>query len=83
MERDAIFDVVRDLAAEKAEIDPASITAETTQGDLGIDSIIMVDIMMDLEERLGIRMEDLTLPRTPSMGDIVGQLEVAIGAAGR
>jgi acyl carrier protein len=82
MERDAIFEVVRDLAAEKAEIDPGTITVETTQGDLGIDSIIMVDIMMDLEERLGIRMEDLKLPRNPSIGDIVGQIEANIGAAG-
>jgi acyl carrier protein len=80
MERDAIFEVVRELAAEKAEVDVNSITAETTQSDLAIDSIIMVDIMMDIEERLGIRMEDLKLPRNPSMGDIVGQIEANIGS---
>jgi len=45
------------LLAEHVEIDPATITADTTFESLGIDSLDTVEMIMDLEDELGIELE--------------------------
>ena len=55
---------------ERFEIDPASITGATRQQDLGIDSILMVDLMLDIETEFGFSFDIMDLPRNPSMDEI-------------
>lgn len=51
------------------------MTASTTQSDLGIDSILMVNLMMDVEEAFDIKIKDIDLPKNPTMDDIVTLVE--------
>lgn len=48
--------IVNALAAYK-EIAPSTITAETAFKDLGLDSLDIVEITMDLEDKLGVTIE--------------------------
>jgi acyl carrier protein len=82
MEREAILDVVKQLLVEKAGVEPSQLSAETTQSEVGIDSIHMVDLMMDIEERLGVTLQNYDLQRNPSLGDIADMIQANIGAAG-
>jgi len=45
------------LLAEHLGIDPATIQAETTFESLGIDSLDTVEMLMELEEQLGVELE--------------------------
>lgn len=43
--------------AEHASVDPATIDASTTFESLGIDSLDTVELVMELEDELGIELE--------------------------
>ncbi|MEL7623035.1 MAG: acyl carrier protein [Clostridiales bacterium] len=60
---------VTNLIAEKKELDPAAITAESTLESLGFDSLDTVELIMAFEEEFGITIEaDETLQ---TVGDLV------------
>lgn len=45
------------LLAEHADADPSTITEGTTFESLGIDSLDTVEMVMELEEELGVELE--------------------------
>ena len=45
------------FAAEHLELDPSEITPEATFETLGIDSLDIVEMVMDLESELGVELE--------------------------
>ena len=45
------------FAAEHLELDPSEITPESSFESLGIDSLDIVEMVMDLESELGIELE--------------------------
>lgn len=51
------FEKVRDMIAEKMAIEPEDITLETSFEDMQIDSLDMVEIVMDLEEEFDVSIE--------------------------
>lgn len=63
------FETVKKIIAEKMEIAPEKITREATLQDLEIDSLDMVEITMELEEELGVSLEELSDVNT--VGDVV------------
>ena len=68
-----VMQTIKDILQENLDIDPSSITAESTLEDLGIDSLDTVELICDLEERCGIEMgypEGLN-----SIGDVVKHIE--------
>ena len=52
-----IFDAVVELIAERNECDPSEIKRETLFSDLGIDSLDTVEMLMNLEDKLGTEIE--------------------------
>lgn len=52
-----IFKTVADLLAERLDVDASTIREEDTFRNLGIDSLDMVDLLMELEDELGISIE--------------------------
>jgi acyl carrier protein len=71
MERDKILERLKSLLQDKYDIDPATLTVDSRQDDIGLDSISMVDLMMDIESDLDFQFPDLNLPKNPSLGQIV------------
>ncbi len=51
---------VRDVLAENLDLDAASITADTVIDDLGVDSLDMVELVCDLEERCEVELGELS-----------------------
>ncbi|GAB3105232.1 acyl carrier protein [Lysobacter terrae] len=80
MKREEIFESLKELVAERFDLDGKELTLATTQSDLGIDSILMVDLMMDVEERLGVTFKNLDLVKNPTLGDIVNLVEANVVA---
>ncbi len=68
-------DILRDLANivnEVAGIEPSEITAEKSfVDDLDIDSLSMVEIAVQVEDRFGVKMPDDELANLKTVGDAV------------
>ena len=52
-----VFETIAELIAERNEIDVSEIKRETLFSDLGIDSLDTVEMLMDLEDKLGAEIE--------------------------
>ena len=52
-----MYEKLVSYAAKQLELDPSEITPESTFEGLGIDSLDIVEMIMDLESELGIELE--------------------------
>ena len=50
-------------------------TAETPLGSLGIDSLTMMEIVLDVQDALNLTIEDTDLKQMKTIGDVVGFLQ--------
>lgn len=80
MKRAEIVETVLALIQENMGIDRSNLTEATSQADLGVDSILMVDLMLALEDRLGFSFKSLDMPKNPTVGDIVAMVEKEIAS---
>jgi acyl carrier protein len=73
MEREEVMDLVRDHLAEELEVDPGRIE-ETTRfrEDLEADSLDLYELVMELEDRYGIKVTEEEATRISTVGDAVG-----------
>ncbi len=83
MDRAEILDRLKRLLKDKYEIDPGSLTGESRQDEIGLDSMTMVDLMLDVETELDFQFPDLTVPPNPSLDEIVQLIEKALADVGR
>lgn len=69
------FDKVRDVIVETVGCDAEQVTPEATLAeDLGIDSLTSVELVMALEEALGVTIEDEAIPKLKTVGDVLNYL---------
>lgn len=65
--------IVRDFLKDRMDIEPARVTPEATLEELGVDSLMLLELMFEFEDKLNTDLpEDLPPPKT------IGQL-LAIG----
>jgi acyl carrier protein len=81
MVQDEILDDIRTVFSSVAGVDPAEVTPEKSlTGDLGIDSMTMLEAVVALEDRFGVLIPDDAWARFSTVGDLVTHLEsVGIG----
>ncbi len=68
-----MYEKLVDYAAKQLEIDPADISPDSTFESLGIDSLDVVEMIMDLETELGVEleMEDQKITTFQELADFV------------
>ena len=68
-----MFEKLAAFAAERLEIDASKIGPDSTFDSLGIDSLDVVEMVMDLESELGITldMEDQKITTFQELADFV------------
>ena len=67
------LETIKSILQENLDIDPATVDEDSTFDSLGIDSLDMVELICDLEERLEI---DLGEPEgIETLGDFVSYIE--------
>lgn len=64
----ATLDTIKELLEENLDINPDDVTEESTFESLGIDSLDMVELICDLEERCDVEIGE------PEGIETVGQL---------
>lgn len=68
-----VFEAVAELIAERTDRAVEDVKPESTFADLGIDSLDTVEMMMNLEDKLGIEIE-LT-QKVETVADLVSFIE--------
>ena len=64
-----MYEKLVSYAAKQLELDPAEITPDSTFESLGIDSLDIVEMIMDLESELGVEL-DLEDQRITTFGEL-------------
>lgn len=67
--------MVKDFLVERFDISAETLSSEVSLRDLGLDSIMMLDVMLEVEDRLGIKLHDLSMPPNAKLDDIVALVE--------
>jgi acyl carrier protein len=66
--------IVRSFLGERLGIEPARVTPASTLAELGIDSLILLELFFEFEERLGLSLtKDIPTPKT--IGELVELVE--------
>ena len=69
------FETVKAMIAEQLKVDPAAITPESRlMEDLKADSANIMVMIMDLEDRFGITVEDDQIMKMRTVGDVVNYI---------
>ena len=68
-----MFEKLANYAAKQLELDIAEITPDATFESLGIDSLDVVEMIMDLESELGVEleMEDQKITTFQDLADFI------------
>jgi acyl carrier protein len=53
------LELLRDYLSTKASIDPAKVTPDARLEDIGVDSLVLIDLMFELEESLNVRVPNM------------------------
>ena len=69
------FETVRDMIAEQLKVDPAQIKPESRlMEDLKADSANIMVMIMDMEDRFGITVEDDQIMKLKTVGDVAAYI---------
>jgi len=72
MNKDEVFNLVRDHLAEELEVDPARIADGTRfKQDLDADSLDLYELVMELEDHYGVSVSEEQAARIETVGDAV------------
>ena len=68
-----MFEKLKNYASKQLELDAADITPDSTFESLGIDSLDVVEMIMDLESELGgaLEMEDQKIATFQELADFI------------
>ncbi len=70
--RDEVFDQVKEILVDRLDIDEDDITIEAhLRDDLKADSLDLVELIMDLEERFGVKISDEEAQGIGTVGEAV------------
>ncbi len=71
-----LFEVIRDLLVECANVNKESVTENAIlKDDLGIDSLYAVELILELETNFNIQIEWEEIKKLITVGDVVRLIE--------
>ncbi|MBR2730882.1 MAG: acyl carrier protein [Clostridia bacterium] len=71
-----VFEKLKKIISEQLEIDQSIITENASIiGDLGADSLDLIDLAMSIEDEYEIEMGDDALEQIKTVGDLVDYIE--------
>jgi acyl carrier protein len=83
MERDEVMKLVRDHLSTELEVAPEKIQLETRfREDLDADSLDLYELVMELEDRYGIRVNEEEAADIETVGDAVDFVCARVPATG-
>ena len=78
-DQSGIVSMLQEFLRERFDIPVQAATPDRPLGELGLDSMMMLDVVLEFEDRLGIKLTDMSLPRDASLQDIAALIERNMG----
>jgi len=69
-----------DIIATEAIVERATLRRDAALADLGIQSLDVVSVLFEIEERWGVTIDEEDLPRMANLGDVLDYLVARINA---
>ncbi len=66
--------LIRDFVCSHSDIDPETVVPEAVLADIGIDSLMLLEVMFEYEEKTGVKLPD-DLPTPTTVQELMDQLE--------
>lgn len=67
-------ELIRQFLQERLGVDPQQVVNDANLADLGVDSLMLAELMFEAEDRLGISIgSDVVAPKT--VGDMVSLID--------
>jgi acyl carrier protein len=64
------LEIIQDILVSKFELDPATLTPEAGLAQLGIDSLAVLELLFDIEDRFGLKIKDDTPDSLATIQDV-------------
>ncbi len=80
---DKVLDEVRGLIREHTDTEVDLTEKTELVADLGIDSLGVMEVVADLEDKFGMTIGDAELREVATLGDVVKAIEVRLEKDGR
>ena len=75
-ELNMVFEKIKKIISEQLEVDQSIITdSASITGDLGADSLDLVDLAMSIEDEFDIELSDDALEKIKTVSDLVAYIE--------
>ncbi len=66
--------LIREFLKDRLGVEPETVVSEAQLAELGVDSLMMLELMFEFEDRFGIKLSnDLKTPRT--VGEMVALMD--------
>ena len=76
LSQEEILEGLAEIVNEVAGIDASEVTLEKSfTGDLDVDSLTMVEVVVAAEERFGVKIPDDAVKDLSTVGDAVGYIQ--------
>lgn len=71
--------LIRDFLKDRLGVEPEKVLPDAALADLGVDSLMMLELMFEFEDRFGIKLSsDLKTPQT--VGEMVALMDGLIAS---
>lgn len=74
--------IAREFLRDRLDVAPDRVTPEVALADLGVDSLMLLELMFEFEEKIGVTLsQDAAPPKT--VGDLLTLVDTLRVAAGK
>jgi len=73
--------VLSEFLHKREDIDPARVTPEALLEDLKVDSLLLLELLFEFEDRLGVTIPQ-DIPRPKTVGDLLSIVDKVTGGKG-
>jgi len=81
MDKADILGKIRNSLTERFGLEPDQLAENARLRDLGVDSMHVLEIMLDLETELGVSLNDLALPQNPSLDEVAAVIHESVATS--
>ncbi|BEI38891.1 hypothetical protein PHIN8_08350 [Polynucleobacter sp. HIN8] len=69
-----LLDILKDMLHERLGIEKTKVSLDTSLADLGIDSLMQIELMFDFEDKYKVKIPDIT-DRPSTIGELLAVIE--------
>lgn len=70
----SLLEILQDMLQDRLAIEKSKVTLDAPLADLGIDSLMQIELMFDFEDKYKVKIPDIT-ERPTTIGELLAVIE--------